>query len=158
MATEPPRTREPARRLSPKARWVWRAEWAFGSAVALAIGMAVAGEAEGVLRALLWALPLASLVAGTALVPGLRYRRWRWEVREDEIDVQHGVLTLRRTLVPMPRVQHVETTRGVLEQALGLATVQVHTAAGSHTIPLLDVADALQLRERIADLARAADA
>ena len=41
----------------------------------------------------------------------------------------------------------------MLEQAFGLATVIVHTAAGGHTIPMLE-ADADELRERIAGLAR----
>ena len=87
----------------------------------------------------------------------LRWRRWRWEVRPDAIDIQHGTITIRHTLVPMLRVQHVDTRRGVFEQALGLATVVVHTAAGSHSIPLLRVADADEVRDRIADLARTAD-
>jgi len=59
--------------------------------------------------------------------------------------------------VPMTRVQHVDTTRGILEQTFSLATVVVHTAAGSHEIPLLSIPDADELRERIADLARTVD-
>jgi membrane protein YdbS with pleckstrin-like domain len=35
--------------------------------------------------------------------------------------------------------------------------VVVHTAAGSHRIPLLSVAAAGEVRDRIADLARTAD-
>ena len=75
-------------------------------------------------------------------VPELRWRRWRWDVRPDVIDIRHGTFTVRRTLVPLERVQHVDTRRGLLEQALDLATVVVHTAAGSHTIPMLGDADA----------------
>jgi uncharacterized protein len=90
-------------------------------------------------------------------VPELRWRRWRWDVNPDVIDIRHGTLTIRRTLIPMLRVQHVETTRGVLEQTFELATVEIHTAAGSHTIPLLGLADAGEVRDRIADLARTAD-
>jgi uncharacterized protein len=139
---------EPTRRLSPQARWIWRAYWAAGCVVALVVAM-MAGASP-----VLWTAPLAALVVGTPLVPELRWRRWRWEVREREIDLRRGVLRERRTLIPMMRVQHVETTRGVLEQALGLATVAIHTAAGSHTIPLLPDRDAGVLRARIADLAR----
>jgi membrane protein YdbS with pleckstrin-like domain len=51
-------------------------------------------------------------------------------------------------------VQHVETERGVIGQVLGLSTVEIHTAAGSHAIPLLADYDAGQLRARIAELAR----
>ena len=96
----------------------------------------------------------AALLAGTPLVPELRWRRWRWEVREHEIDLQRGILVVRRTLIPMARVQHVETERGVIGQALGLSTVEIHTAAGSHSIPLLTDDDAGQIRARIAELAR----
>ena len=87
-------------------------------------------------------------------MPELRWRRWRWEVREHEIDLQRGILVVRRTLIPMARVQHVETERGLIGQALGLSTVEIHTAAGSHEIPLLRDGDAGAIRARIAELAR----
>jgi membrane protein YdbS with pleckstrin-like domain len=104
---------------------------------------------------LAWVLPLVGLVAGTALIPPLRWARWRWDVRDEGIDIRHGAVTVRRTLVPWVRVQHVDTRRGLFEQAFGLSTVVVHTAAGGHTIPLLPQAEAEGLRERIAGLARA---
>ena len=147
----------PAQRLAPRARWVWRIHWALGCVVVL-VGGRLAGEAaSGGLGTLLWALPLAALLLGTPFLPELRWRRWRWEVREHEIDLQRGTLVLRRTLIPMARVQHVETERGVLEQWLQLATVEIHTAAGSHEIPLLSDYDAGRLRLRIAELARTGD-
>ena len=92
------------------------------------------------------------LVVATVAVPALRWRRWRWDVRDEGIDIQHGTLAISRTLVPWMRVQHVDTRRGLFEQSFGLSTVVVHTAAGGHTIPLLRQADAEQLRERIAGL------
>jgi membrane protein YdbS with pleckstrin-like domain len=67
------------------------------------------------------------------------------------------MLTVRHTLVPMLRVQHVETTSDIVEQQLDLANVVVHTAAGSHKIPLLTLGDAAELRDRIAALAETAD-
>jgi uncharacterized protein len=87
----------------------------------------------------------------------LRWRHWRWEVRPEVIDIRHGTLVVRRTLIPMLRVQHVDTTRDVIEQSLDLASVQVHTAAGGHKIPLLTLYDAGEVRDRIAELARTAD-
>jgi len=154
---EPSAIPEPTRRLAPQARWVWRIYWALGSTAALMAGRFVGDEAPGALALLLWALPLASLVIGTPVLPELRWRRWRWEVREGEIDLMRGVLVVRRTLIPMGRVQHVESERGVLEQSLGLASVEVHTAAGSHRIPLLTDYDAGLLRAQIAELARMGD-
>jgi membrane protein YdbS with pleckstrin-like domain len=112
---------------------------------------------DGVLGEFAWivrGVALALLVVGTVMVPRLRWARWRWDVRDEGIDIQHGVVSVRRTLVPWVRVQHVDTRRGVWEQSFNLATVVVHTAAGSHTIPLLALDEAEGLRERIAGLAR----
>jgi len=150
-------TDEPTRRLAPRARWVWRSVQALGWGLAVVAGFVLAAQLDGVLALLARALPAAGLLVGVALVPELRWRRWRWDVRPDAIDIRHGTLTIRRTLVPMLRVQHVDTTRGILEQSLDLASVVVHTAAGSHRIPLLTLADASEVRDRIADLARTAD-
>jgi membrane protein YdbS with pleckstrin-like domain len=156
-APRPAAIGEPSRRLARKARWVWRAEQVLGWGVAVVVGLVLSGPLDGALAALALVLPVGGLMVGVALVPELRWRRWRWEVRPEAIDLRHGALTIRRTLVPMLRVQHVDTTRDVLEQQLGLASVRVHTAAGSHTIPLLPLADADEVRERIAELARSAD-
>jgi membrane protein YdbS with pleckstrin-like domain len=150
-------TDEPSRRLAPRARWVWRGAQALGWGLAVVAGLVLGAKLDGVLAVLARALPAAGLLVGVALVPELRWRRWRWDVRPDAIDIRHGTLTIRRTLVPMVRVQHVDTTRGILEQSLDLATVVVHTAAGSHRIPLLTVSDASEVRDRIADLARTTD-
>ena len=87
----------------------------------------------------------------------VRLRRWRWDVDPDALDIRHGTFTVRQTVVPMVRVQHVDTTSHILEQVFDLATVEVHTAAGSHKIPLLTDHQADDLRDRIADLARTAD-
>ena len=102
-------------------------------------------------------LPVVVAAIGVVAVPELRWSRWRYEVRDEEIDLLHGTLRLTRTLVPMLRVQHVDTTQGPLDQALGLATVVVHTAAGATTIPALEEAHAGRLRDHIATLARTAD-
>jgi len=156
-AGPPTSTPEPSRTLAPAARVLWRME-GFGSAV---VALIAAGFLQGLVGGT-WALAgwAAALLVGAVavvVVPELRWRRWRWEVREHEIDLQRGVLIVRRTLIPMARVQHVETERGPVGQALGLATVEIHTAAGSHEIPLLRDLDAGLIRARIAELARTDD-
>jgi membrane protein YdbS with pleckstrin-like domain len=151
MTDEPPVTPEPARRLSDTARWLWRLEGLIATVVAFIAATALGNGA-------LWLLlPLAVLGIGVGLIPELRWSRWRYEIRDEEIDLRHGTVTVTRTLIPMLRVQHVDTTRGPLDQLLGLATVVVHTAAGETTIPALDEEYAGRLRDRIATLARTAD-
>jgi membrane protein YdbS with pleckstrin-like domain len=150
-------TPEPSRTLAREARWVWCGEQVLGWGLAIVAGLAVAPQLDGALAVLARAVPVAGLAVCAVLVPSLRWRRWRWEVRPEAIDIRQGTFTIRRTLVPMLRVQHVDTRRNPVEQALDLATVVVHTAAGSHTIPLLRVTDAAEVRDRIAELARTAD-
>ena len=148
---------EPAQRLAPAARWAWRLSWAGGCVVATAALGTVGDGLPGSWQSAGMIALAVALLAGTPLVPELRWRRWRWEVREHEIDLQRGIIVVRRTLIPMARVQHVETERGLIGQALGLSTVEIHTAAGSHEIPLLRDHDAGLIRARIAELARTDD-
>src|SRR4051794_17532618 len=109
----------PTGRLAPRARIVWRARWARRFLIALIAALAVTHFLDGLPQTLVWILPALALAGGIVL-PGLLWRRWRWAVRETEIDTLEGFLHVRRTLIPIMRVQHVETTKGVLEQALGL--------------------------------------
>ncbi len=89
-------------------------------------------------------------------VPQMRYRHWRYHVDAQELDIQFGVFVVRRTLIPLVRVQHVDTVQGPLSKQFGLSSVTVSTAAGSHVIPGLSDEAADQLRDHISALARVA--
>jgi hypothetical protein len=153
----PTRTPEPSRTLAPAARRLWQLEGLLTGVGALIAAAVLQTAVGGTIALLGWAAALAVAVVAVVAVPELRWRRWRWEVREQEIDIRHGTVAVTRTLVPMLRVQHVDTKRDLLQQSLGLATVVFHTAAGANEIPALTVAEAAQVRDRIAELARTAD-
>jgi membrane protein YdbS with pleckstrin-like domain len=118
---------------------------------------AAAGEGEPLLAWLIRAAGVVVLAVGGFAVPLLRWRTWRYEIRDHEIDLQHGALSVRRTLVPMTRVQHVESERTVLSDLFELRSVTVYTAAGDHKIPALRPGEAAEIRDRIALLAREPD-
>ena len=123
----------------------------------LARGVGDEGGALGTAGGL---LPVAAalLVAWrVVVVPSLRWRRWRWALYDEELDLRHGLVTEVRTIVPMSRVQHVEVRRTPLASSLGLSEVVVHTAAGTTEVPAMDERDAVTVRDRIADLARVPD-
>jgi len=96
-------------------------------------------------------------LAATAIGPAWRYRYWRYEIRDDEVDLQHGFVVKTRQLVPMSRIQHVDTRRGPLQQRFGLSSVVFFTAAGSMEIPALSQEVAASVRNRIAELAKVHD-
>lgn len=97
-------------------------------------------------------------VLGTYLfvfrIPKMRYRRWRYEVFDQEIYIQHGLLIITQTIVPMVRVQHVDTKQGPILKKYHLSDVTITTAATTHVIPALLVDDAVNLRDRISQLAK----
>src|SRR5918997_4999273 len=153
----PTSTPEPARTLAPAARILWRLEGLVTTVAAVIAAAVLHGAVGGTIALLAWVAAALVALVSLVLVPELRWRRWRWEVREQEIDIRRGTVAVTRTLVPMLRVQHVDTKRDLLQQGLGLATVVFHTAAGANEIPALTVAEAGQVRDRIAELARTAD-
>ncbi|KAA0948425.1 PH domain-containing protein [Sporosarcina sp. ANT_H38] len=91
------------------------------------------------------------------LFPKVRWMRWRYEVRESEIELQHGIFIVKRTLIPMVRVQHVDTAQGPILRKYNLAEITISTAATNHTIPALVMEEADELRSRISALARVAE-
>ena len=101
--------------------------------------------------------PLYLAVLLVFVLPPLLWRRWRYEIRPLEVDLQRGLVRVTRTLVPMARVQHVDTRRGPLQRRLGLSTVVFYTAAGPNEIPQLATGTAAEVRDRIAELTREAD-
>jgi membrane protein YdbS with pleckstrin-like domain len=149
---------EPSERLDPSVRTLWRVSAAAAILPTAAAAMWARRAFEvGLPLPLAWAAILAVFVVAVGLLPELRWRTWRYEVTAEEIDMMRGVVFVRRTLVPIARIQHVDTERGPLQRALGLATVAFHTAAGKNEIPHLAVAEADRVRVRIAELTRAPD-
>ncbi|MFB6362060.1 MAG: PH domain-containing protein [Halobacteriales archaeon] len=140
--------------LEPRAAVVWMVR-AVVVAGLVGIAVAVAGRFVAIPR-------LAAPGAGVALaVLGglhavLRYRRFRFELREDALYLERGVLVHVSTVVPYVRVQHVDTRRGPLERATGLASTVVYTAGSRGadvSVPGLEPARANALRDRLRELA-----
>jgi membrane protein YdbS with pleckstrin-like domain len=153
----------PRERLDPKARTLWRLNNLMSTGFLLLFLVPVAvGLVWLDLVAWGWvvagALVLTVLAAVAAVLSAdLSWRHWRYEVGDEEVDLQHGLVVRTRTLVPMARIQHVDTRRGPLERRFGLATVVLHTAAGAVEIPALNAAIADHVRDRIAALANVRD-
>lgn len=153
---------EPRQRIDMRALKVWRLT---GGVVSLFAWLLVLGVTGLTIRfGWLWMIPVGMAVLALLLsilqivvVPTIRWRRWRYEVSENEVDLRYGVFVVTRTLIPMVRVQHVDTTQGPFLRIYNLASVTISTAAGQHEIPALAMEAADELRDRISELARVAD-
>lgn len=140
-------------RLDPRIRLLW----AFG---ALLAGL-LPGVGAGVVLIVGLNYPrLTGIAAGAGLATViailgiayaiLRYRAWRFELQDDALYLERGVLTEVRTVLPYVRVQHVDTQRNPIERVLGLSRVVVYTAGSRGadvSVPGLTVDRARDLRE-----------
>lgn len=117
--------------------------------------------AGGALLLLLWGQPplagvWAVLVLAFAAVlwslAGRFQRSWGYTEASAELYLTYGVLVRQLVVVPYGRMQVVDVTADLLEQALGIATVRVRTAASTADTRVvgLPLADAVQLRDRLA--------
>ncbi|MGF2614264.1 PH domain-containing protein [Rossellomorea vietnamensis] len=153
---------EPNTRISEKALPVWR--WSGLLHSAAVIILAIASVVLAFIYEWQFWIPAAAVAVAIVytyffafLLPVIRWKRWRYEVREQEIELQRGVFFVKRTLVPMVRVQHVDTVQGPLLRKYGLASITISTAATTHEIPALDMYEADDLRNSISSLARVAE-
>ena len=159
MATRPP----PSEHLDPRARTLWRLSGLLQAVPMAAIAIAAAaGAARFDLVPTPVAVALAAAVVALSAVgvwpyPDLLWRQWRYEIGDVEVDIQRGWLTTTRTLIPMARIQHVDTRRGPLQRRFGLTSVVLYTAAGASEIPALADPVAAAARDRIAALANVQD-
>jgi len=112
--------------------WALAAHWAWGAGMAAVVVYAI------------W----RSIVTVRAV------HAWGYAERDQDLLVRHGLLIRRLSIVPYARMQFVDVTAGPLERLLGLATVQLHTAAAATDarIPGLTAAEAARLRDRLAAL------
>lgn len=153
---------EPQTRISDKALKVWRIYGIINSIFFLLI----CGGVVALTIFFEWPIWIIVIAVVTVIIytyifilimPKLKWKRWRYEVRDTEIELQQGVIFTTRTLIPMIRVQHVDTKQGPILKKYNLASVTISTAATIHEIPALDVEEAEQLRFYIGKLTRVAD-
>ncbi|TQS39904.1 PH domain-containing protein [Cryptosporangium phraense] len=147
----------PWQRVSPRLAWVRRTGLSL-LLIPAAIAVAVTAIFTDVAW-LPWTIALVALVLvgwGLAVV-SRSVRSWGYAERADDLLVRHGILVRKLSVVPYGRMQYVDVKAGPLERALGIATVQLHTAAAASdaAIPGLPTVEAARLRDRLATLGEA---
>ncbi|MCC9089826.1 PH domain-containing protein [Bacillus sp. A015] len=151
--------KQPQRQISLNGLKVWRLQNGIISLIFLLIiiGVFIASyyfQWPYWIGAILVGLWILQIIFGIWLIPKIRHHIWRYEVFENEIEIQHGLIRVTRVIVPMVRVQHVDTSQGPLLRRYRLASVQISTAATVHDIPALELEEADELRDYISRLAR----
>lgn len=133
-------------KLETKARWLWTVQ-----AIIISIILSLIVGVAGIVFNFAWIAPIVFLILSITGVAYsfARYRNWAYELRDDYLYLEYGVLTKVKTKVPYVRIQHIDTQRNVFDRLLGLSNLVVFTAGSRGadvSIPALlpDKADSLQ--------------
>ena len=131
---------------------MWWTTWGVLVAIWAAVASPLLGRSPGLTAT--YVIGVLSAIALAAAIPYLRYRRWRYEIRERDLFLSRGSLFFVLTLIPFDRIQYVETHQGPLDLAFGLMQLVVYTAAGrAARIPGLAPDEAGSLREELSKVA-----
>ncbi len=101
----------------------------------------------------------------------LTYRFWGYQLTEDAVKIEKGVIWKKYISIPYERIQNIDIYRGILARILGLSDLQIQTAglsavnygrrgiggAGAEgRLPGLDKTKADELREEFVKRAKGA--
>lgn len=91
-------------------------------------------------------------LAWILIIPKLRYRYWRYELRDEDLYAIRGIWNRVQTTVPLRRIQHLDVAQDLIEGNYNLARLVVHTAGTRSTdvvVPGLPYDEAVQLRDTV---------
>ncbi|MGL4773331.1 MAG: PH domain-containing protein [Clostridium sp.] len=82
---------------------------------------------------------LVLLLLNTFVYPAFEYKQWSYLITKDKIEFTEGIFFVRRVIIPIIRVQHIQVNQGPINRLLNLATITICTAGGNHQIPNIDI-------------------
>lgn len=146
--------------LAPRARLLFYLQ-SFSRLILFWIPVTAAASVAGVV---FWEPLYTALVATSWLflqfllavwMPALSHARYGYALRDQDLLIVSGVIVRNMVSIPTSRIQHVDTRQGPIEQWMGLARLQVHTASGvggDGVIPGLDLEVAESLRDQLVEV------
>jgi|SRR5699024_772905 len=153
---------EPTQKISPKAITVWRISSAFSAMITLIVLLSLLFASHyfdwynwvSIVLYLLIGYVILQSIYKLAVHPVYLQRTWRYEIDEGHIQMKHGFFHRYHLIVPMSRVEYVNTNQGPLLRRFGLSSITIGTIASSHDIPAISEEVAKELREKIVYLAQ----
>ena len=97
-----------------------------------------------------WIVVLLLLLWSATVYPKLAWKRARYRVSTNGIQIRRGVWWRHVIDVPRARIQHTDVNQGPLLRRYGIATLTIHTAGtefASVELPGLPRDDALSIRD-----------
>ena len=144
------------RSLEPAIKTIWILKFAFFSGslliavILFEVYSAVAGKDIFLPTGMYSGIVFLLGGALTLVIPRLRYKHWRFDLRPEELYLERGILNRVRTIVPLRRIQHLDVSQNILEREYNLSKLIVHTA-GSRSSDVVLPGLLMQEAERLRD-------
>ncbi len=143
--------------LAPAIKSVWRLKialfWVIVLVITISVDIAGIAKADRTLPlGLISAVVLVFAIANVTILPSLRYRFWRYDLRAEELALTRGIWNRVHTIVPLRRIQHLDVSQDVIERNFDLGRLVVHTAgtqSSNVVLPGLDFEEAERLRSEV---------
>ena len=106
----------------------------------------------GLLLLILWLPATIGIALLSHTWPPVEYRRTRYRIDDEVVEIERGVLWRSSVTVPRPRVQHLDVSQGPVQRHYGLGVLSIYTAGTEHSVvvlPGLAHEVALTLRDRL---------
>ncbi len=137
-------------------RWRWLASLLPALLLLAALAIVIPWGAAWI-RWLAFTVVAVAGVAALVVLPPIRYRVFWYAISPTEIDIQHGIVFIKRSVIPMHRVQSLRVERGPIADHYRMATLRISTAASTLSVSGLDRPEADLVCTRISQLADVAD-
>lgn len=77
-----------------------------------------------------------------AVAPPIRFRRYKYLIAPDRVEIVEGLIFISRTIIPIDRIHQIDIESGPLDRLTGLEAVSVITAGSSAKFAFLEPEEA----------------
>ncbi|MBC7959250.1 MAG: PH domain-containing protein [Vallitaleaceae bacterium] len=134
-------------RVDPKSRLLWMINGFIFSVFLMAALVVVSLLVIKVIWPILIGIVLCLYI--TLVSPFYEYKQWKYAAESDRVEIIHGIFIVKRTVVPINRIQHINIKQGVIQKKLGLSSVEIFTSGGQHSIEGLNISVAGLMADRL---------
>lgn len=95
---------------------------------------------------------ISILLINSFIYPIIEYKQWRYIITNDKIEFTEGIYFVRKVIIPIIRIQHIQLNQGPINKFLNLYNISIFTAGGQHKIPNIDATKAEEISEYLKEL------
>lgn len=92
------------------------------------------------------------MLINSFIYPIIEYRQWRYIITNDKIEFTEGIYFVRKVIIPIIRIQHIQLNQGPINKFLNLCNISIFTAGGQHKIPNIELKKAEEISEYLKEI------